>query len=201
MEKLIYIAITLISAVFVMLIHETTKNIAYYIIRKTEGKQKPKGIFCIWKAIDLVGIITALSMYTPFSKQYKYTISNKKTSLIVGITGFVSLMLCFAFSIVVLKLCFQSYITEPAWSDSFIYYTYLTVLNIALFSVTMFLVNLFPITCFDMGLVILGSNSKNRSVIVVFDGLLKLVFFFMIVLRVFLNLSTTITNYLIAFFI
>ena len=68
MEKLVYIIITMTGGIFLMIIHELMKNIVYYFLKK---KKVPKDLFYIWKNIDLVGIITTLAMYTPFSKQYR----------------------------------------------------------------------------------------------------------------------------------
>lgn len=202
MNKLIYIVITLVSGILLMIIHELPKNIAYYIIRCKEGKKKPKNLFYFWKNIDPVGIITTIAMYTPFSKQYKYTISNKKTSLTLGITGLTTLIITQISSIVVLKIFFKDYLLQQdIVTQGTNYYIYLVVLNFSILCMTMILVNLFPVTCFDMGLILLGSNSKHRGTVIVFDGILKLIFFFMVVLRVFLNSATIITNILISFFI
>ena len=186
-----------------MIIHEFFKNLVYYYLRKKENIKVNKKLFYFWKSIDLVGILTTLAMYTPFSKQYRYTISNKKTALCVGITGLSTLLCVFVLSIVIIRNCFIEYVnvTSSINTQDTPYYIYLFFVSIALLSMSMFLVNLFPITCFDMGLIILGTNSKNRGSIVVFDGYLKLLFFFLIVLRFFLNISTLISNLSISLFI
>lgn len=203
MEKLLYIIITLVSGILLMIVHELVKNIVYYNIKKRDGAKVDKKIFYLWKYIDLVGLITTLAMYTPFSKQYRYTISNKKTAFWVGFTGLLSLIIIFLICIITLRCNFEDYISATKLIDthSIRYYSYLVLVNLSMLSMSMLLVNIFPITCFDMGLLILGTNSKNRGSIVIFDGYLKLLFFFMTVLRVFLNASTIISNYAISLFI
>lgn len=200
MEKLVYIIITMTGGIFLMIIHELMKNIVYYFLKK---KKVPKDLFYIWKNIDLVGIITTLAMYTPFSKQYRYTISDKKTAMTVGVTGISTLLIINVSCVAVLRCCFKEYILETGHfsTDNLKYYLYLFLLNLVMLSMAMLLANLFPITCFDMGLIVLGSNSKNRSSIIIFDGFLKLMFFLMVALRVFLNASTIITNYSISLFL
>lgn len=203
MNKLLYITITLVSGIFLMLVHEFVKNVVYYNIRRKDGAKVDKKIFYFWKYIDLVGVITTIAMYTPFSKQYRYTISNKKTAFWVGFTGVLSLFIIFLICIITLRCNFKDYIvaTQIMETDSIRYFYYLILVNLSMLSMSMLLVNMFPITCFDMGLLILSTNSKNRGTIVILDGYLKLLFFFMIVLRVFFNSSTIICNYAMNLFI
>lgn len=202
MDKLIYIGITLVCSIILMIIHEFPKNIAYYILKHKEGKKVSKNIFYFWKNIDPVGVITSIAMYTPFSKQYKYTISNKKTSLILGITGITTLVVLYALSIATLLIFFKDYINNPAdLSNEVEYYIFISLLNFSLLCMSMILVNLFPVTCFDVGLIILGSNSKKRGGIIVFDGFLKLIFFFLVALGVLSNTSSIITNMILSLFI
>lgn len=158
----IEVIICILASVFLMVIHELSKAIVYIIIRKSQGvKVKTnKSIWAVWKYIDPLGIVLGVIACAPFSKPHMFRIQDKKTNRILGFTGFIVLLGIFAESI---------YAMRTGYSQMFWPY-------LAAMSAGMFIVNLFPISTFDMGLVIAGFSSQKYLEIIKSDSLIKLVF-------------------------
>lgn len=89
-EIALEILICIIAAISLMVIHELTKSIVYLIVRKIQGQaaSQNNSILALWRYIDPLGILLSVVCFVPFSKPHLFRIRDKKTNMILGITGF-----------------------------------------------------------------------------------------------------------------
>ena len=115
-----------------------------------------------------------------------FRIQKKRTNLILGITGFLVLLLCFGGSIFALRCHVFGVQGMIALSGQGLGIKCVTLLiqYLAILSLGMLIANLFPISTFDMGLVIAGISSQKYLNIIKMDGVIKIIF----ILAVLLNL-------------
>lgn len=170
--------VCIIVASLVMVVHELVKSVVYLCIRKVQGQKasQNKSIFAVWRYIDPLGVLLSVTCFVPFSKPHLFRIRDKKTNMALGITGFSVLILLFIISIAVLKTgCFgmgtlfnsggsAGHIASLSWQ-------YLAVL-----SFDMLIANMFPVSTFDMGLIIAGVSARHYLKIIKADSAIKLIF-------------------------
>ena len=154
-EIALEIPVCIIAAALIMVIHELTKSIVYLCVRRIQGQAAShnNSIFAIWRYIDPLGLLLSATCFVPFSKPHLFRIRDKKTNMILGVTGFTALLSLFILSIAVLKtgclgmgtLFKAGGITARIVS---IFWQYMAIL-----SFDMFIANMFPVSTFDMGLV------------------------------------------------
>ena len=99
------VIVAIISAIIVMIIHEFTKAIGYLCYIKIYNKKYSKnivcpGIFRLHRYIDPIGPIFAVTNYSAFSKPYPYMIKSPKASLLIGLSGYLSMGLLFVIAII-----------------------------------------------------------------------------------------------------
>lgn len=176
-EVALEILVCIIAAVILMIIHELTKSIVYLCVRKIEGKaaSQNNSIFAVWRYIDPLGILLAAVCYVPFSKPHLFRIRDKKTNMILGITGFSVLLSVFILSIVVLRtgcLGMEKLILAGGLTARIaaLFWQFLAIL-----SFDMFVANMFPVSTFDMGLIIAGFSAKHYLQIIKSDSFIKLI--------------------------
>lgn len=157
------ILICTIVAALLMIIHELTKSIAYLCVRRAEGRKvsQSSNILAVWRYVDPLGMLLSVVCLVPFSKPYLFRIRDKKTNMVLGITGFSVLFALFVGSIFILK-------TTHAFP---LFWQYVAIL-----SFDMFIANMFPISTFDIGLVIAGVSSRHYLHIIKADSAIKLIF-------------------------
>ena len=190
MKRLILeIVICLVAAVLLMVLHELFKAVIFVLLRvKENNKQiiKRRGIWKLWRYIDPVGLVLAVTCYVPVSKPFMFRIRDKKTNLIIGISGLVFLAVIFFGSVQMLHIIYCTNANAAAALNSsgnrragILFWQYMQML-----SFDYFIVNLFPVSTFDMGHIIAGKSARIYLGIIKADTQIKL----LLILTLFLNL-------------
>ncbi|MFG6395077.1 MAG: hypothetical protein K1W24_12995 [Lachnospiraceae bacterium] len=177
-EIALEIPICIIAAALIMVIHELIKSIVYLFVRKVQRQavSHNSSIFAVWKYIDPLGLLLSATCFVPVSKPHLFRIRDKKTNMVLGITGFMVLLSVFFLSIAVLKTgCLGMAGFFKAGGSTArvvsIFWQYMAIL-----SFDMFIANMFPVSTFDMGLVIAGFSAKHYLHIIKADSIIKLIF-------------------------
>lgn len=177
-EIALEILVCIIAASIIMVIHELIKSIVYLFVRKVQRQPAShnNSILAVWRYIDPLGILLSVTSFVPFSKPHLFRIRDKKTNMILGVTGFSVIILLFVLSVAVLKTgCLgmdRLFNGDGIIAHSVsLFWQYMAVLSFG-----MFISNMFPISTFDMGLIIAGISSKHYLRIIKADSLIKLVF-------------------------
>lgn len=189
MKDIIYILfISTIAAILVMVIHELSKTFVHALFQKhSEEKTKITGIFKIWRYIDPIGLIFAITNYGIFSKQYPLMIKKKSEAILIGITGFLSLMMTTTISVFLYKV-FRLF--NPV-SVNYLSLGYIKAFIPSLLeftvchSVILFVVNLFPLPSFDISLILAGTKQSYFLTIKKYEIIAKLVFMLFIMTKLF----------------
>ena len=190
MKRLILeIVICLVAAVLLMVLHELFKAVIFVLLRvKENNKQiiKRRGIWKLWHYIDPVGLVLAVTCYVPVSKPFMFRIRDKKTNLIIGISGLVFLAVIFFGSVQMLHIIYGTNANAAVALNSsgnrrvgILFWQYMQML-----SFDYFIVNLFPVSTFDMGHIIAGKSARIYLGIIKADTQIKL----LLILTLFLNL-------------
>ena len=190
MKRLILeIVICLVAAVLLMVLHELFKAVIFVLLRvKENNKQiiKRRGIWKLWRYIDPVGLVLAVTCYVPVSKPFMFRITEKKTNLIIGISGLMFLAVIFFGSVQMLHIIYGTNANAAAALNSsgnrragILFWQYMQML-----SFDYFIVNLFPVSTFDMGHIIAGKSARIYLGIIKADTQIKL----LLILTLFLNL-------------
>ena len=181
MKRLILeIVICLVAAVLLMVLHELFKAVIFVLLRvKENNKQsiKRRGIWKLWHYIDPVGLVLAVTCYVPVSKPFMFRIRDKKTNLIIGISGLVFLAVIFFGSVQMLHIIYGTNANAAAALNS----SENRREGILFWH---FIVNLFPVSTFDMGHIIAGKSARIYLGIIKADTQIKL----LLILTLFLNL-------------
>ncbi len=197
--QLIRIAAAFISGSLIMILHEFPKAILFYIINPAKDKKDKNIIFKLHHYIDPIGMIFCITSMAGFSKPYMYRIKDKKTNFILGIAGFISLALTFIGSFLILRFGIGmnpdfTYVENIKTADLIFQ---CIMLYMALLSLSMFLVNLFPVSTFDMGLCIAGKSPNKFFSIIRNDYVIKMILFFAVILNIIAEISATILSMLL----
>ena len=190
MKRLILeIVICLVAAVLLMVLHELFKAVIFVLLRvKENNKQiiKRRGIWKLWRYIDPVGLVLAVTCYVPVSKPFMFRIRDKKTNLIIGISGLMFLAVIFFGSVQMLHIIYGTNANAAAALNSsgnrragILFWQYMQMLCF-----DYFIVNLFPVSTFDMGHIIAGKSARIYLGIIKADTQIKL----LLILTLFLNL-------------
>lgn len=190
MKRLILeIVICLAAAALLMVLHELFKAVIFVLLRgKENNKQsiKRRGIWKLWRYIDPLGLVLAVTCYVPVSKPFMFRIRDKKTNLIIGISGLVFLTVIFFGSVQVIHIIYGTNANVAAALNSsgnrragILFWQYMQML-----SFDYFIVNLFPVSTFDMGHIIAGKSARIYLGIIKADTQIKL----LLILTLFLNL-------------
>lgn len=179
-EILLEFVICALAASLLMVVHELSKAIVYVAIQKREHPER-KYFHSIWKLyryLDPLGILLSVTSSVAFSKPFMFRIQKKKTNLILGVTGFSVLLLCFAGSLLALHFHvlgvqgMQTLTGQGIWKKC----ATLLIQYLAILSCGMLIANLFPVSTFDMGLVIAGFSSEKYLNIIKMDVVIKIIF-------------------------
>lgn len=182
-EQLIGAGALLLAACIVMVVHELAKSIVFVVRSRKTSKEKHR-IFRIYQYIDPIGLLFCLYGFAGFSKPYMYRMRDKKTNLYVGITGFCILFLLAATGLFVCRSTDQL--------EVFIVAQYTSVLSIG-----MLFVNLFPVSVFDMGLVIAGVAPEKFYSIIKNDYTIKMILILTVILGIIRSFSANIFLFLL----
>lgn len=188
--QIIRIVAALLAAILVMILHEFPKAIIYKLTNKE--KKVLNNIYKLYHYIDPIGLIFCVCFGAGFSKPYMYRIKDKKTNIRLGVIGYIILLFIFTVSMITLKYYYfmtpsLSYeISEPIFQ---IFMKYLLVYT-ARTSIAMFIVNLFPLATFNMGLLVGGASPLKFFEMIRRDYAMKMILLFTIIL----GLITSISN-------
>lgn len=192
------LAVTL-AGMIVMIMHELPKSVVYQL-RNTNGQNKA-AIFKVWQYIDPIGLLFCVTTTAGFSKPYMYRIKEMKTNLLLGITGIVTLIVMFVGSTLAWKELYPvgasyTYSTTIEWVVKML--PNYIIQYISVLSINMLLVNLVPISTFDIGLIVAGKSPSKYFSIIKNDYMIKMILIMIILFGVISNLSGMILHALIA---
>lgn len=184
--QILKIIATFIAAAIVMILHEFPKAYAYNILSDDKNRKNKNNIFKLHHYIDPIGMLLCITNTAGFSKPYMYRIKDKKTNLILGITGFISLLIIFSISILVVRfgLEMDANLIISALEPLHMILLKLITVYTARISICMFIVNLFPISTFNMGLCIAGKSPAKYFAIIRNDYLLKMMLLMLVIFRI-----------------
>ncbi|MFW5670801.1 MAG: hypothetical protein ACOCM8_00685 [Acetivibrio ethanolgignens] len=177
-EQLITVAAILGAGCFVMIVHELIKSLVFVIRSRGQSSEKHK-IFHIYQYIDPI-----LFGFSGFSKPYMYRMRDRKTNLYVGIAGFITLLVVAVAGLLVCRT------TQTV--AVFVIAQYMSVLSIG-----MFFVNLFPVSDFDVGLIVSGVEPEKYFSIIKNDYTIKMILILTIILGIIRSFSANIFLFLL----
>ena len=193
--QLIEVFVAVAASMLIMIMHEFPKAVVFvHSLPKKEHSFYRKKIWRLQCYIDMVGVVMSVVSFAGFSKPLMYRVSNPKTNISMGSCGFVSLLLAFVGSVCRLRQKYE--LSYLAINDIGIksvvgqlFWIYMAIL-----SVSMFLVNLFPVSVFDMGLIIAGSSAHGYLNIVKSDSFIKCILILAILFGVVRHFSFMLVN-------
>lgn len=182
-EQLITIAAILGAGCFIMIVHELVKSLVFVVRSRKQSAQK-HNIFRLYQYIDPIGLLFCLFGFAGFSKPYMYRMRDRKTNLYVGIAGFITLILLALSGLLVCRTTEHLIV--------FVIAQYVSVLSIG-----MFFVNLFPISVFDLGLIVAGTAPEKFFSIIKNDYTIKMILILTIILGLIRSFSANIFLFLL----
>lgn len=166
-----------------MVLHEFPKTLCYFFMSDRDDRKRCiSKMFYLHKYVDPIGVILGVVAYAGFSKPYMYRIQNQKKNFLLGSIGIFILLGVFSISVYVLKYEFflqNLILTGKSLQEVLIqlFWIYMAIL-----SGGMLLVNLFPVSVFDMGLLIAGCSARHYLGIIKNDMIIKVVLLFSMVI-------------------
>lgn len=197
MIKAIELVIAVCIAIFVMIVHELAKAVAYVIF--DQSKTDKRDILKVRQYIDPIGLLFCITMKAGFSKTYPYRLKNRAVISNVAMTGFVVLILLMATGITGYRIMVGQ-MDSIALLESTSYgmiSCYLAFYYLTLYSTGMLLINLFPIATFNMGLLIASHSPAKFMLVIQHDYALKVVLLFAVLFQVIKNISLVIIKVLL----
>lgn len=183
--QLLEVAISILVAGLLMILHEFPKAFLYSLMTSLEGRKQPwKRVFCVHNYIDPIGVILSVVAYAGFSKPYMYRIQSSKKNLFLSMVGFFTLVGIFFVSLWELKYSLQLSELQVTGRGIKNIAIQLFWIYMAVLSASLFFVNLFPVSIFDMGLFIAGISARHYLGIIKNDIWIKIVLLFAIAVGV-----------------
>ncbi len=197
--QLIRILAAFIAGVIVMIIHEFPKAYLYNRINPKQESQRKRNIYKLHHYIDPIGMVLCITNQAGFSKPYMYRIKDKKTNMYMGVLGLFTLLLVFSISILTLHfgLGISSDLRLPENISDLDLIMQVTLVHIAVISFSMFIVNLFPVATFDMGLCIAGVSPSKYFTIIKNDYFIKVMVILVIIFQFVTSFSTLTMTHLL----
>ncbi|MDF2800344.1 MAG: hypothetical protein K0S61_247 [Anaerocolumna sp.] len=197
--QLIRILAAFLAGVIVMIIHEFPKAYLYNKINPKQGNQRKRNIYKLHHYIDPIGMVLCITNQAGFSKPYMYRIKDKKTNIYMGTLGLFTLLMVFTISMSILHfgLGITADLRLPENIGTFNLIFQVTLVHIALISLSMFIVNLFPIATFDMGLCIAGVSTSKYFTIIKNDYFIKIMVILVIMFQFVTSFSTLTMTHLL----
>ncbi len=197
--QLIRILAAFIAGVIVMIIHEFPKAYLYNRINPKQESQRKRNIYKLHHYIDPIGMVLCITNQAGFSKPYMYRIKDKKTNMYMGVLGLFTLLLVFSISILTLHfgLGISSDLRLSENISDLDLIMQVTLVHIAVISFSMFIVNLFPVATFDMGLCIAGVSPSKYFTIIKNDYFIKVMVILVIIFQFVTSFSTLTMTHLL----
>ncbi|MFP4697471.1 MAG: hypothetical protein ACLFMO_02070 [Eubacteriales bacterium] len=190
-DNIIKLGALLIAAMIVMILHELPKSMAYIYLNPLQRMQNNNSIYKLRQYIDPIGLIFFVTARVGFSKPFAYRISDKKTNMSLGVVGLAS-SLCFALIFYSLYRALFEHINIYRFFNSsewmlgiynFIKYIFI---NIVMFNISIFLVNLvMPLVSFDISYIIASKSPRRYFVLHQYEKMLQLLFIILVVFNFF----------------
>ncbi|MCI8410214.1 MAG: hypothetical protein HFJ09_13245 [Lachnospiraceae bacterium] len=196
--KLLELAVSVFVILLLMILHEFPKTVCYCLMSDKEDRKRCiSKMFYFHKYVDPIGAVLGVVAYTGFSKPYMYRIQNQKKNFLLGSVGILSLLGIFSVSVYILKCEFflqDLTLTGESLQAVLIqlFWFYMAVL-----SGGMLLVNLFPVSVFDMGLLIAGCSARHYLGIIRNDMIIKIVLLFSMVIGLIRNIVFSIISFVL----
>lgn len=179
MTNIIAIVAVLLAGMILMICHEISKELMYNFLNKT--RKLDKKIFRIYQYIDPIGLLFCLILNTGFSKPYTQVIRGKKENLLTAITGYCTLFFLTALGLFASRIFNQfSFIQYTYWK----FFIYMFLQAISVLGASMFLVNLYPLPTFNMGLIIAGKSPPKYVTLLYSDYKIKCLFIMFLIIRI-----------------
>lgn len=169
MVKLLSIGAVIIASCFVMMLHEIPKTILFFCLEKRKGLGKQ--LIKSYQFIDPIGLIFCIAGFGGFSKTYMLRTKKDKNNIILGITGYLTLLIISIISLLICKFGFPDVTLLSYWE----LFVFMIVQYLSILSLGMFIVNLFPLMTFDMGLIISGVSREKYFSIIRNDYFIKMI--------------------------
>lgn len=198
MEQLIQLLASLLAALLLMLLHELPKTIVYSL--QSENRVPLSKVFYFPQYIDPIGLIFCIFSLAGFSKPYRYEIKLKKNAAYIGVTGLLSLLLYTIVAYITYRYFYTGLSMNQALSDMNMArrFDYYFISYFLLISLGMLIVNLFPISSFDMGLIIAGKSVRSFLQMIRMDALMKFVLFIVLFTQIIPMVGIKVINMLLA---
>ena len=197
--QLLEVAASALAAIVIMILHELPKSLLFLFRRRKEEttkeekkKWKWSSAFLLHHYIDPIGLLLCITTFGGFSKPYMFRIRDRKTNYMLGIVGFFDLICIYLFSLYLLVWKYHITVQEEIeqivgttwYCFGKLFWIYLGILSLGIF-----IINLFPISVFDMGLIIAGKSPRAYLAMLQKDSFVKIVVLFTMAIGV----NTTIT--------
>lgn len=181
----------LAASAFVMIVHELLKSVAYVLTGRHCQKGDRVRIFRVSRYVDPIGWLLFLICSAGFSKPYAYRLKEKDTNASIGLTGFLTLAVLTAasLSLFVFKTRFIVFDDGTDILNLLAYFAVALNSYVALFSISLFIVNLVPTLTSDMALLIMAVSPRQLIRLVRLDAGLKGALLLMIILGVVSSMS------------
>lgn len=198
--RLLEIGISIFVAAMLMILHELPKTFVYFCTTAIEGKKQPwRKIFYLKNYLDPIGLLLFSVSYAGFSKPYMFRIQSRKKNILLGITGFFTLFVIFSLSVWQLRCGYGLRELQLKDGGLGLIIGQLFWIYMAFFSGSLFLVNLFPVSVFDMGLLIAGGSARHYLGIIQNDLLIKIILMFAIAIGLIKHFSFEMVKGILAF--
>lgn len=187
----------IIAACIVMSMHELAKAKVYCIINGTKLGIILKKNNSFTQYIDPVGLLLFVFCNAGFSKTTIFYFKDKRTNSNLGIFGLLTLIIMFFFFSGISRIMLYTNWSEISISSVAYYFAYFLnslAFRLSLFSLSAFLVNLFPLASLDMGLIIAGKSVEHFLNLLKIDYVIKTIILVSICIGVVYELSYQITK-------
>ena len=185
MAYILELAVLIVAACSLMIIHEMPRTLVFGFCG--HRKKVLEKAWKFWQYIDLIGLVFSVTNYSGFSRSFPLGVQKRKTKKWMGFGVFLSLVLCFFLGIGVLKYVYGGLpgidAMVPAVDMNYIGCVFWQCFTIC--SASMFLVNLFPVSSFDMGWIIQGFYPEKYMQLISHDGIYKITLVLFIALDIF----------------
>lgn len=197
--QLIRVLAAFVAGGIVMILHEFPKALLYNKLNPNQDPKKKRSIYKLHHYIDPIGMILCITNQAGFSKPYMYRIKDRKTNFSLGITGLASLLLTFCVSLFALRYVvgINSALNYAQSLGIFQLILQFILVYVSLISLSMFMVNLFPVSTFDMGLCIAGKSPSKYFTIIRNDYFIKVMLILVIMFQFITTFSTLILTSLL----
>ncbi len=197
--QLLEISMAVAAAIVVMIAHELPKAVLFLATTKAADRKRIAKHACVlYHYIDPIGLVLSVVSYAGFSKPLMLRVRSQKKNFAMGVIGLIMLVFIFVTAVSYLKIHYQMQQLDITVVGATKIAEQLFFIYLAVLSGSMFLVNLFPVSVFDMGLLIAGVSARNYLNIIKNDTFVKGILIFAIAIGMIRFFSFEAVNMLLA---